>query len=119
MLETKDPKIINQMKEFLASDVGSAFQDKLAEQGGRDDLMANPEQLSNYDTTALKVYSVQMSSPLMSWESKEEVILKVEYKLPSERQRTTEYLRCEYRRLSKSLRFCRGSSVVSFYLNLI
>lgn len=113
MLETKDAVIIDQIKSYLASDLGNALQSEISKG------TSNLEELAKYTSSNIEIYSVKMSSPLLSLNSKEKVILQVEYKMPNADKKIKKFFRCSYFRATNNLRFLGETSIVSFYLNFI
>jgi len=105
------------MTEYFPDDVENLK--TLYESGYEEEL---EEAVESITTSELTILSVQTSSPLLSFKSKQKVIVKVVYSLDDSfgnRKKGTAYYRFDHRALGNTWRYRYRSGAISYYLNFI
>ena len=114
--ESHDPKLRDTIRTELMNKLGGRTSQALSnlDKSDSDAVLALAERA---DPAGIKVHSMRTSRPLLSFASKERVIVLVEYSLPRSPKRV-EYWRFEYSPIG-GWRYWHPSTVISYYLNFL
>lgn len=119
---TDDAVLMRALKSDVQIRDRSAEVEKLKSAVKAHDDRAVAKTLKSMQTDKIKIESVQLSAPLLSFATDEKVIVKVVYSQKDSSggdAAITEYYRFRRSAIGKAWRYVRKSDVVSYYLNFL
>ncbi len=113
--ESSDPKLEEAVRAELRNELGNQLGKVLDGDNVSSDPDAIEAALERSDDSNIAIHSMCVSKPLLSFSTKTDAVVRVDYELPGV-ERRSEYWRFDHSMLG-GWRYRYGSNAVSYYLN--